>query len=56
MPVMEHASTRHIEAEPLPSPDTIGVSAEHLAEMIRSGHNDDLNELIRNALQVRPAA
>ncbi|MCA9275167.1 MAG: hypothetical protein KDA29_04000 [Phycisphaerales bacterium] len=42
--------------EPKHDAEHIAVSAEQLAQLIRSGRTDDLNELIRHALQERHAA
>lgn len=42
--------------EPKHDAEHFAVSAEQLAQLIRSGRTDDLNELIRHALQERHAA
>jgi hypothetical protein len=53
---MEHKPNQIEQPEPKHDAEQIAVSAEQLAELIRSGRSDDLNELIKHALQERHAA
>lgn len=53
---MDRSQPQTESHEPKHDAEHIAVSAEQLAQLIRSGRTDDLNELIRHALQQRHAA
>jgi hypothetical protein len=44
------------QSEPKRETDHIAVSAEQLMELIRSGHGDDVDKLVRQTLHDRHAA